>query len=751
MFSLLLRFKRKVLKLLKVQSESRQRPIPSVRSRTIKLLLLVAATVLVGILYPGKQLYDPLDMPRKGEVSLEDVIAPFQIIVYKTERELKDEQEVVRLSVPYIVDCDSVVTRQVFANLKNFFTTVDSVKQSKAWSNYQEGQDIEQFITAIAVEFPSVSRTAILQSLQKHDLNDVYRNLEQTYREEIYKVGVLAERNALPDERGKNVLVRSGERENIYPQERLLDAAVTNAHLLTALKRLHSVDSIDVDYYYLIGRIFIQPNLTVNMDEYTQRLNQELAAISDIKEVVNRGDIITRAGVKVTERQQRILQEMTRLMRTQAVQGGWLAMIAPALARILLVAAVFAMLYLFLYYFRREIFNSNPKVLALLLVFALQLLIIALMDRWELSIYLFPVTLLPILITILFDAEVGVLSTLALALLLGIMHRFNYGLALMTVVVGTVACFASGRVRKRSDFIKIMFFVAVSYAAFILLVENMKLTASSEVMTETGYGVINGIVSVFLTIGILPVFESMFGITTDITLLELSDLNHPLLKRLALEAPGTFHHSLSAGNLCEAGAAAIGGNPLLARVGAYYHDIGKIEIPEYFVENQLSVKSKHESLTPSMSSIILTAHVKKGRTLGEEAGLPDDVLNFIEEHHGTMVMTYFYDKALKQGAEPPSQDKFRYPGPKPQTRETGIAMLADAVEAASRTLDEPTPARINNLIQRIINDRFQFGELDECPVTLRDLAKIKEAFAQILVAAFHRRVVYPVKEKAEVE
>jgi len=334
---------------------------------------------------------------------------------------------------------------------------------------------------------------------------------------------------------------------------------------------------------------------------------------------------------------------------------------------------------------------------------------------------------------------------------LGLMHRFNFTLALMTVVVGFVACFASRRVRQRSQFIKIMLAVSVAYAIFIVLVENMKLTPGSEVLTEIGYGIVNGIVSAFLTIGVLPVFELVFGITTDITLLELSDLNHPILKRLALEAPGTFHHSLSVGNLSEAATLAIGGNPLLARVGAYYHDIGKIEIPEYFVENQLSVKSKHESLTPSMSSLILSSHVKKGRTLGEEAGLPDDVLNFIEEHHGTMVMSYFYDKALKQGTAESSQDKFRYPGPKPQTRETGIAMLADAVEAASRTLDEPTPARINNLIQRIISDRFQSGELDECPLTLRDLAKIKESFAQILIAAFHQRVVYPTKEKSEEE
>jgi len=221
------------------------------------------------------------------------------------------------------------------------------------------------------------------------------------------------------------------------------------------------------------------------------------------------------------------------------------------------------------------------------------------------------------------------------------------------------------------------------------------------------------------------------------------------LKRLALEAPGTYHHSIIVGNLNESAAAAIGANPLLARVGAYFHDIGKIEIPEYFVENQLGVKSKHDELTPSMSSIILSSHVKMGRQLGEEAGIPDDVLNFIEEHHGTMVQSYFYNKAMEQGAGGETLDKFRYPGPKPQTRETGIAMLADAVEAASRTLDDPKPARITNLIQRIINDRFQSGELEECPLTLRDLARIREAFAQVLIGAFHHRVVYPRKDKTE--
>jgi putative nucleotidyltransferase with HDIG domain len=748
MFSLLIKLKHKIRKLFKVQSESRQRPKPTVRSRTIKLLLLIAALVLVGIFYPSQHLYDPLDIPRKGEISLEDIIAPFQIIVYKTERDLKDEREVIRLSVPYIVDRDIAVTRSVFGNLRRFFDLVDSLRKEIDSPAVGLGSDIEQIVAA---QFPWLSETAIRQSLGRDDLSQVYRRLEQIYRQEIYKVGVLPDRKAIPDEHGRNVLVRYMERENIYPREKLLDLALSNARLLTALNRLSASDSIDVEYYYLVGRAFIQPNLKVSMAEYHRRVKEELAALSDVKEIVNTGDIVVRSGARVTERQQRVLQEMAKIKRTQAAQEGWLSIVAPVLVRILLVAAVFAGLYLFLYHFRRDMFNSNPKLLALLLVFALQLFVIYLVDRWELSIYLFPVALLPMIVTILFDAEVGVLSTLVLALLLGIMHRFNFSLGLMTVVVGTVACFSSRRVRKRSHFIKIMFSVSVAYAVFILLVENMKMTPNPELFTEMGYGIVNGIVAAFLTIGVLPLFESVFGITTDITLLELSDLNHPLLKRLALEAPGTFQHSLNVGNLSEAGAKAIGGNSLLARVGTYYHDIGKMDIPEYFVENQLSVKSKHESLAPSMSAIILTAHVKKGRALGEEAGLPDDVLDFIEEHHGTMLMSYFYDKALKQGTDPSNRDKFRYPGPKPQTRETAISMLADAVEAASRTLDQPTPAHIDNLIQRIINDRFQSGELDECPLTLRDLAKIKEAFAQILIAAFHRRVAYPTKEKSEEE
>ncbi len=750
MFSFLLKLKRRIKKLLKVQSEVRQVKRSSFHSRTFKFLMLLCLSLLVGVIYPGQSLYDPLDMPRRGEIALKDFIAPFQITILKTDREVREETEDTKLAIPFVMDYDTTIAGNAYAGLRRFFRLVDSLKQARS-----EGDttSVEQHVELIAGRFPLFSKTAIEESLQQDSLDKVFNIVREIYANDVYSIGVLPDRFTFPESRNRNVLIRRGEAQTIISRDKLYSVATAYSRLLTALNRLSTTDSIDVEYYYQAGRAFIQPNLRTNPAEYDRRVGEALASISEIKEVVEKNDIILRAGQRVNERQERVLREMARLMRSQAAAEPWLATILPALARIVLVLAAFSALYLFLFFFRPDMFKSNPKLLALFMVFALQLLLVYLVGiQAEQSIYLYPIALLPMIVTILFDAEVGLLSTVVLAFLLGVMHRFDFTLSFMTVVVGTVACFTSRRVRKRSEFFRIIPSVSVTFAIYALVVETLKLTPNADLLQEAGFGVINGIVSTLLVMGILPFFESLFGITTDITLLELSDPNHPLLKRLALEAPGTYHHSIIVGNLTESAATAIGANALLARVGAYFHDIGKIEIPEYFVENQLSVKSKHDELTPSMSSIILSSHVKMGRQLGEEAGIPDDVLSFVEEHHGTMVQTYFYNKAVQQGAgDEEALEKFRYPGPKPQTRETGIAMLADAVEAASRTLEDPKPARINNLIQRIINDRFQSGELDQCPLTLRDLAGIKEAFAQVLIGAFHHRVVYPKKDKTEEE
>ena len=748
MLRFILKIKRRIQRLLKVQSESRQRVQPSVKTRTIKILLLILISVLLVVLYPGEDLFDPFDIPRKGEVALEDIIAPFAITILKSEQELQRERDVERQSIPFVLSYDTAKAQSAYSDLKRFTTLIDSLRRR---DSLPPPEKREQQVQLVSRQFPLLSSAAIETALNRSvDLKKMRTVLTRIYREDIYQIGVLEGMESLSPIGSRSVAIRRGDQENLFQRDQTYGKKVANGRLLTTLNRIAGRDTIDVDLYYLVGKTFIVPNLSPNTAEYGQRLERALATVSPVKRIVENEDIIVRAGQTVTEEQEEVLLEMARIQRVQATEEGFLVAALPFLGRILFVIAAFAALYLFLYYFRRTVYVSNPKVFALLLVFGLQFVLIYLTGLVAHSLdiesnWIYPVAFLPIVVTILFDAEIGILSTIILALLLGIMHRFSFSITLMTIAVGIVASFTSRRVYKRTHFYRIMISVILAYIILIAVIETLKLTPNPEIGSEILYGTLTAVITIILTIFFLPLFEALFGFTTDYTLLELSDLNHPLLKRLALEAPGTYHHSIVVSNLAEAAAKEIGANALLARVGCYYHDIGKMEIPEYFVENQLSLKSKHEALTPSMSSIILSAHVKKGRWLGEEAGIPDDVLNFIEEHHGTMVMSYFYDKALKQGAEPTDKDKYRYPGPKPQIKETGIAMLADAVEAASRTLDDPKPARINSLIQRIIDDRFQSGELNECPLTLRDLAGIKRSFGKVLMAAFHQRVVYPGK------
>jgi putative nucleotidyltransferase with HDIG domain len=246
--------------------------------------------------------------------------------------------------------------------------------------------------------------------------------------------------------------------------------------------------------------------------------------------------------------------------------------------------------------------------------------------------------------------------------------------------------------------------------------------------------------------------EPPVGVSSDLTLLELSDLNHPLLKRMALEAQGTYHHSQVVSHLAEQAARAIGANALLTRVGALFHDIGKMQKPEYYVENQRPDLNKHDELSPSMSALVIAAHVKEGIELARRWRLPQEVIDFIPEHHGTQVMEYFYHKALEgDGNETVKVDDFRYPGPKPRRRETAVLMLADAVEAATRSLPKPTPSRIKEITKQICDKRMLSGELDQSNLTLSDLARIREAFIPLLTGIHHARIAYPGQKDREEE
>jgi len=356
-----------------------------------------------------------------------------------------------------------------------------------------------------------------------------------------------------------------------------------------------------------------------------------------------------------------------------------------------------------------------------------------------------PIPLGGILLTVLFNTRLAFAGSLILTILTGLMLAAPLPFFMFTFVGSLVGISVLAGRQERTAFFRSggVIGLANAYSLFAFaLVDANTATLGADVVG----GMVNGLIVAVLATGVLPLLEHPFGRTTTFTLLELSNLNEPILKHLVLAAPGTYHHSIMVGTLAESAAEAIGANALLCRVGAYYHDIGKTRHPTYFIENHADAGNRHEKLAPSLSRAIVMSHVKEGIEIAQEYGLPDVLVDMIPQHHGTRLVSFFYKRA-KEAADPEYQvvneEDYRYPGPKPQTREAAILMLADAVQAATHTLTDPTPARIRGAVQKIINTIFVDGQLDECDLTLRDLHIIANSFVRILTGFFHQRIEYP--------
>lgn len=737
----LLEFKVWIKRLLKVKEDID--PLASrKRSRIItKYLIALTSIVLITLFYPYADLFGPLDVPREGDIASENIIANVPFSIPKDLSRLSEERQSAILNTPLYFRRDLAAEEQIHSGLKKLFATADSLHTTR---RTRSDSNINGHLTQL---YPFLSEPWLTRLTQTNSRKRLGVVLDSILANDVYYFGVIGDSTVLSSPI-KLIVLRQKPRDIMVSRSQLLSLPAAYDALLVGLNGFDQHTDIDVELMYEIGRHFILPNVIYDTLATQAARDSAVSTILPVSRTITAGDLLTLRGKRIDAETARLLQAYAGEIEKQATAKGWFHTFIPILSRFVLVATIILLLYLFLFHFRPDVYWSNNKLLALLLILALELLIVNLIGvRLIQSVYLFPIAILSLLVTILFDSRLGVVMTLLVALLLGILYRFNFTITLITAVTGTIACFSAGEIRRRSEFYRIIIFLSLTYVVMAFVIESLKLSPTGEILTYCGYGLANGFISPILTIGILPMFESVFGFSSNITLLELADLNQPLLKRLAMEAPGTYHHSIILGTLAEAAAKTIGANSLLARVGAYYHDIGKMEIPEYFVENQMGIKSRHESLNPTMSALVLSSHVKKGRRLGEEAGLPDAVLNFIEEHHGTTVMTYFLNKAKEMGLPLETDEEFRYPGPKPQSRETAILMLADATEAASRTLDNPTPARIRNLIQKLINDKFTSGELAQCGLTLKDLNDIREAFVSILIGVFHQRIVYPQKEE----
>lgn len=367
------------------------------------------------------------------------------------------------------------------------------------------------------------------------------------------------------------------------------------------------------------------------------------------------------------------------------------------------------------------------------------------------SLFYIPTAAVAMLTMLLFnDLELAFLMALTSSLVVSLLAGLDLSVMLTLFLGSLIGAHTVRGARTRGQVMGAGLFVSiVQLICFILSNLDSQRFVSLELLAQFLYPFMaNGLIAAFVVIATLKIFEYLFGVLTNFSLLELSDFNHPLLKRMILEAPGTYHHSLVVSNLAEAAADAIGAHSLLTRVGAYYHDIGKLVNPEYFTENQMGVGNKHDKIEPSVSRLVILNHVNKGVELGKKYKLNQPILDFIPEHHGTSLMHYFYQKALEETQDPKTinEENFRYPGPKPQTKEAAIIMLADSCEGATRSQEDLNPSNIEETVKKIINNKFIDGQLDECQLTLIEINKISAIFIRILSAMHHSRVKYPDKK-----
>ncbi len=704
--------------------------------------IALGAVLILGItfLYPLEKIYLPLDTPAISTIASEDIVAPFDFPVYKSDEELERDRFVVIANLKPVVRFDSSVYRGAAVNLAEFFAVIDSVSELPGGAAPK--------IAAIKQRITTIPDSVVNMMLNPRTARAIEK-ASTIIAERVFAEGIMADPSRLPMPGSGLVVIKNGDESRTVIREKILDTISAKGYCFAIADSLSSSrDRLIWKTAATIVAKRIVPNLEFDTAATEQLRKAELDAIPRTKGMVFKGEKIIGAGEKISEVQYGKLVSLSKFRRQQGIRGGLLEYILPPLGRLFFVAFPILFFAIYLFYFRKEIYYSYGNLLLFAIIIGGSVLILELViSQAVLSKYLAPLTIAAILATILFDEQVGLTLNISLAMLVGVLAGFNFDLVLVTVVCGTIACFLVRKVRHRHDFYRPILYLCLSYAGSVYLIESLSLTQPPLLLNHVLFGVLNGFLTPILTIGLLPLFETGFGITTDITLLELSDLNRPLLKRLAIDAPGTYHHSIMIGTLAEDAAESIGANSLLARVGSYYHDIGKMLKPEYFVENQMEAENKHEKLAPTMSALILEAHVKEGVELARRHGLPEKIIEFITGHHGTGMMTYFYEKARKEFGDGVDPRDFRYPGPNPRSKEVAIVMLADAVEAASRTLDDPKPARIRGLVHRLFMERLDSGLLENSNLTLREIKKIEDSFVRVLTAFFHRRIKYPEKKE----
>ncbi len=713
---------------------------------------VVIAAALVGFHYQAIPDFKP------GEIADQDVRA-MQDVTYEDTAATDQKREAARAAVPALYQLDSDLVSSREAEISKAFAAAREIlaqRRFPAQGEVSDSREVE-ILKELQAKVGSVLPPSILNVLLRQRFSPVLEGQILKVLDTVLRDGIVANRAQFLQNQRSGILLR----DSTTPFEHPLSDAYMARDLPAAREYLRQ---FHLEFSALPGRDrnaliqflegYLVPTLIYNEKETSSRRDLAAARVSPVEVQIKQGKIIVRNGEEVTQSMLSQLEALRNRQRPRSLLwqfGGF----------VFFAAAFIYSLWRYFVHFQSRHQNIRHHTALILLIVVCQLAVTRLTttlaeafgERIDtlrdpfILYYAIPFAFGAVLATLLVDVNAGIVTTVVLAALTGLFYDDAYLTAYL--LTGSIAAIYSVRQYKdRAAILKAGLTIGVVNLLTLFSIDLLRETpvTLSGVPGQVALAFASGILASGSVSILLPALESLFKITTDIRLLELSNLNAPILRRLAVEAPGTYHHSLMVGSLAEAAAEAIGANPLLVRVGAYYHDLGKMLKPEYFVENQIFGSNKHETLSPSMSCLIIASHVKDGLEMAKEIGLAHCIRDMIPQHHGTRIMTYFYQKA-KDALDCKNQElveaDFRYPGPKPQSKEAAIMMMADSVEAASRTLNNPTAAQIQGMINRLIDAIVADNQFDECDITLRDVRLVKESFFKILTGIYHRRIDYP--------
>lgn len=698
-------------------------------------ILFITAICILTIAQTGK-------MPLRGEllegdVSISDIYAPFDYTytwgMDKEKTEAIQKQAVSEVKDVYVMNSRLAKDSQTQINV--FFDNIAMVQNSEMPINRKTYRELRSMFN-IKLSMKSLDKIVLYEDIKLlceisiSVLNDV---LSRPIISELDK-------KKLADKKIKAITIKRVRTQQSEDVASLLLPELAEKALLPSInKRIGDPEFIRKPILELL-KTQIAPNLTYSEKETETARKRAMQSIEPfyISHDVKKDEIIIFKGERATDK---TIAKLSAIKFSTEEKNTFPFISSFAILLLLL----FFIYFIYITLFEKGMLKDNTAItltgILLVVIAALTKVII----YSPLPSYFIPTAAVSMLFTLLIGNTAVFPIIIITSVIVSVMTGVESNIFILSLVGSSVGAFAVKKARTRAHLIKSGIYVGLSSFICIAALGILNGFQPAVFLKEGLWGIGAGIFAAGIAMVSLPLLERVLHLTSDIGLLEMSDLNHPLLKEMANKAPGTYHHSLVVGNLAETGCGAISANPLLARVGAYYHDIGKIAKAEYFSENQPKVSTSHDNLTPHMSSLIITNHVKDGVDLSKKYRLPKPIISMIEQHHGTGLIYYFYQKALEREHEDDlvKEEGFRYPGPKPQSKETAIVFLADSVEAASRALTDPTPARLEELVRRIINNKFIDRQLDECELTLHEIDVIAKSFVHILVGIYHVRVEYP--------